>query len=244
MDLYSNIIPKCGKRGREVLRVSGTNGPVTDESTRRLLHLLRSDKKLLPRKAGAALILKDSHMYHFFYTKKKKKQKTSSDKKQTTSPNKKHKSSPIAHCWKYVPPQLDGSAALTGSDIDAFTEHYCKMITVFVLEKMNNVLSSCISPSAIAAELDSFAYARGTFDITKSYADLCKAYFACNTISLVAFPVGQHSIPRKRNAVAMGIGPVQPRNSQQLLTEFFNTNTWAARHWRAQFNAYTCRGVC
>jgi hypothetical protein len=116
------------------------------------------------------------------------------------------------------------------------------------------------------AKLDSIAYTRGIFAITQLYADLRKAFFACNTISLVAFPVGQHTdqfnengeaienkllicLPNREtngntgrggsliknqfvvacldwslatrrfyvdNAVAMGIGPVQPRNSQPL----------------------------
>jgi hypothetical protein len=51
LELYSNIIPKCGKRGHEVNHVSGTNGPVVAViSTRHLLHVLRSDMKLFSRK--------------------------------------------------------------------------------------------------------------------------------------------------------------------------------------------------
>jgi hypothetical protein len=69
--LFSDVVRQepvvgwhSGRNGFDVNRRSGTNGDVTHQSTKNLLSLWRCNDKLLPKKAGANLILKsDKFLY-------------------------------------------------------------------------------------------------------------------------------------------------------------------------------------
>jgi len=181
--LFSNIIPFCGKNGMEVQRVSGTNGLVNDQSTRDILSLLAKDNKLLPNKAGACLILPGEKQYWIFYKRHKKKIGRS----------------PIA-MYKYSPPQTGGAIKLHPNVLDVFPVirefEYVKMISVLLLHEINEretfLSGKPISRNAVACELASISYARKIFHLTESYSAMCKNYLACNSMSVVAWPVWQH----------------------------------------------------
>ena len=73
---------------------------------------------------------------------------------------------------------------------------YVKMISVLLLNKMNRretfLKGTSISQTALASELAFISYARKIFHLTQSYSAMCKNYLACNSMSVVAWPVRQH----------------------------------------------------
>lgn len=183
-EIFANVLPFCGKNGWEVNRKGGTNGYVTDQSKRNLLSTLAYNKKLLPNKAGASLILIDRSCFWIFYHRH----------------NSKAGSMDFAYI-KYAPPKVGGSVILRGNIIDKYSIIgefcYTKMITVLLINELNSTYLHWVegrkcSAGAIACELESIEYARTAFKINQSYAEMCKAYLSCNSMSIVAWPVAQH----------------------------------------------------
>lgn len=192
--LYANILPFCGKHGYEVTRTSGTGGMTSDQSTKDLFCVLRRHNQLLPNKTGACLILRAPRWYWIVYTRQ----------------NPKHGENKIA-CYRYAPPQIGGSVLLQGSIIDYFPIIgefcYCKMIATLVYNKMNHscldVIKLPFATEAIRTELESIKYARQVFGIKGSYSAFCRAFLTCNSVSLVAYPVGQHNDHFNKNGESL-----------------------------------------
>jgi hypothetical protein len=69
--IYSNLRPISGKQGFEVTRLGGTGGYTCDQSTKDLLYILKQNDSLLPRKAGACLIIPSKKFYSVYYMRNK-----------------------------------------------------------------------------------------------------------------------------------------------------------------------------
>ena len=162
---------------------------------------------------------------------------------------------------------------------------YLKMIATLTLKRLNEKRKMLnlppVAEEPILQEFENIEYCRLIFNVTCSYRAFIKAFISVNSMSLVAWPVGQHndhfskdgkSLENKitfvvhsvnksigrggslfgrgyvfalldwsfgsrtdrgfyvAHAEEMGIGPVQPRNAQRLLTAFFATAEGAICH--------------
>lgn len=277
--MYTNVLPMAGRGGYEVTRTSGTNYKTCPQSHKNFLFVLHENDALLPNKAGACLIIPHKKYYIIVYRKH----------------NPDVGESPIA-VTKYAPPQLGGAFTVNGNVIDYFPFFgefaYTKMLATLVLKRVNEIFASDGMPAValgpVKHEMRNIKYARSIFKLEKSYRSFCIAFMSVNSMTLVAWPVGQHydhfneggeslenkstfvlpsiegSIGRGGSFVGnqfvfalldwqyakrcyrkfyvthaddMGIGPVQPRNAERLLTDFFETNPQGPR-WRRRFNNY------
>ena len=278
--LYTNLLPRSGRKSRDVTRTSGSNGKVNSQSHKNFLYVLHTNDSLLPNKGGACLIIPHNKYYIVVYRKH----------------NPKEGKAAIA-ITTYAPPQPGGAFTVHGNAIDYFPIlgefAYVKMMATLVLKRLNEKLDSSGMPMVAAGPIEhemlNVEYARNVFEITGgSYRAFCKAFMSVNSMSLVAHPVGQHydyfnkggeslenkilfvvpsikyslgrggsfigrqfvfalldwkyeSLTHRRfyvtHADDMGMGPVQPRNAQQLLTEYFTTQP-NGEQWRRQFDMF------
>lgn len=262
--MYTNLRAISGRRGSEVTRTSGTGGYVTHQSHKDLLFVLHENDGLLPNKAGACLIVPHKKYYYILYSK--------------------HDPDTNEHpigLTKYAPPKPGGSLIINGNAVDAWPVlgefAYLKMVATLTLVRLNEIWHeqqrSPLAVGPIAGELDNIEYSREIYELTGSYRSFVKAFMSVNSMSLIAWPVGQHNdhfnkggeslenkitftLPRGpkgdvgrggslfhdqfvfalldwqwqersarqfyvTHADDMGIGPAQPRDAEQHLTNFF-----------------------
>ena len=101
----------------------------------------------------------------------------------------------------YAPPKLGGSFVLNGNAINAWPIlgdfAYIKMLVTLILQRRNEELIKQGKPQVghgpIIHELGNIEYAGKFFGHTKSFKAFVKAFMNVNSMSLVAYPVGQHN---------------------------------------------------
>ena len=101
----------------------------------------------------------------------------------------------------YSPPKPGGAFLLNSNAIDAWQVlgefAYIKMLITVILDKRNQVLQASghlkVGHGPISHELRNIKYARKFFRLTKSLKVFVKAFMNVNSMSLVAYPVGQHN---------------------------------------------------
>jgi hypothetical protein len=194
--IYSNLRPISGKQGFEVTRLGGTGGYTCDQSTKDLLYILKQNDSLLPRKAGACLIIPSKKFYSVYYMRNKTDPETSQH--------------PVAY-HKYSPPKPGGSFMLDGTILNYFKIigefGYLKMVVTLLLQTMNDqcldIMGYPVCKGPIHYEMRNIDYARGAFQINKSYASLCKAFISVNSMTLISWPVGQHNDHFSKNVESL-----------------------------------------
>lgn len=101
----------------------------------------------------------------------------------------------------YAPPKPGGAFVLNSNAIDTWSIlgefAYIKMLVTLILDKHNKVLQASgnlkVGHGPISHELRNIKYARKFFRLTKSLKVFVKAFMNVNSMSLVAYPVGQHN---------------------------------------------------
>ena len=101
----------------------------------------------------------------------------------------------------YAPPKPGGAFVLNCNAIDTWPIlgefAYIKMLITVILDKHNKVLQASgnlkVGHGPISHELRNIEYARKFFRLTKSLKVFVKAFMNVNSMSLVAYPVGQHN---------------------------------------------------
>ena len=107
---------------------------------------------------------------------------------------------PIARTT-YAPPKPGGSFIINGNAIDNWPVigkfAYLKMIATLTLKRLNEKRKMLnlppVAEGPILQEFENIEYCRLIFNITGSYRTFIEAFISVNSMSLVAWPVGQHN---------------------------------------------------
>ena len=174
---------RAEQKGYEVTRTSGTAGFTTHRSHADLLFALHENDSLLPNKTGSSLIIPHGKFYFVLYTKHKAKDGDHPIKITT-----------------YAPPKPGGALVLNSNAIDAWPIlsdfAYIKMLVTLILQQRNEAFQQKGKPQvghgSIGYELRYIEYARKFYLHKKSFKAFVKAFMNVNSMSLVAYPVGQH----------------------------------------------------
>ena len=184
-EMYHHLYYVAGRDGKEINRTSGTNGFTSPSTHLDLLSSLHNNPSLLPNKVGACWIIQHKKFYYILYSKH----------------NPTSNEHPIA-CTTYAPPMPGGSLLLNGNALEKWPVlgemAYGKMMATLTLKRLNEVRLSNkdlpIATGPIKYELRNIEYARQAYELTnKSYMAFCKAFISVNSMSLIAWQVGEHN---------------------------------------------------
>ena len=151
--------------------MSGTSGFTSPQSHKDMLLVLQGNDSLLPNEAGACLISPHKQLYYVIYTK--------------------HSSANDGHSiaiTTYAPPKPGRTLLIYGNAVGMWP-----VISGFAYDKKTSTLTLKVL-NEIGKEMGLLQVAVGPIKYEKkSYRSLCNAFMSVNSMSFIAWPVGQHN---------------------------------------------------